>query len=73
MQLTGQSFKKFNYSPVYVPCFINDFFYPSVGKQLEMWHLARVYGGCHLALNEGSSLPKIVGATCHGYGLFLFS
>lgn len=49
------------------------FFYPSVGKQLEMWHLARVYGGCHLALNEGSSLPKIVDDTCHGYGLFLFS
>lgn len=53
---------------------ICEFLFSSVGKQLENWHLACVFDTCHLALDEGSLLPKIVGVTSHvyGFGVFFF-
>lgn len=72
-QLTGPSLRKFHYSLVFVAWLINDLFNLSVGKQLEIRHLASVFDTRHLVLGEGSLLPKIVGVICHGYGLFLFS
>lgn len=47
---------------------ICEFLFSSIGKQLENWHLACVFDTCHLALDEGSLLPKIVGVTSHVYG-----
>lgn len=47
---------------------ICEFLFSSIGKQLENWHLACVFDTCHLALDEGSLLPKIVSVTSHVYG-----
>lgn len=51
---------------------INDFmkgfpevFPSSVGKQLEDWLLAHIFDTFHLALDEGSVLPEIVGVAYH--------
>lgn len=68
-----QSFKKL-LIPLYVLIgwLIIDFmkgfpevFPSSVGKQLEDWLQAQTFDTCHLALDEGSVLPKIVGVVYH--------